>query len=239
MAAPLKKPAPASGHHSGGERGRYQTPELLDFVSGLMAREDPALRAIREDTVKDGLPPISVGPDEGKLLDFLARACGAKKAVEIGTLAGYSGSWIARALPADGVLHTFEYSPRHAEVARRNFERAGVAAKVRVHVGAAVETLKDIEAEGPFDFVFIDADKVSYGAYARWAAAHTRPGAIVAADNAYLFGKLHLDPARAGDDAAGVPAMRECLEVLADPKLFSSCSMIPTGEGLAVGLRRG
>ena len=239
MAAPVKKKAPATARHSSGERGRYQTPALLSFVSGLMAREDEALRRIREDTVKDGLPPISVGPDEGKLLDFLARSCGARKAVEIGTLAGYSGVWIARALPSDGVLHTFEYSPRHAEVARRNFERAGVASKVRVHVGEAAERLRDIEAEGPFDFVFIDADKVGYGKYARWAAANTRPGGIVAADNAYLFGKLHLDPKQAGDDAPGVPAMRECLQVLSDPELFSSCSMIPTGEGLAVGLRRG
>lgn len=235
MAAPLN---PTTKHHGSGERGRFQTPELLAFVTGVMAREDQALRRIRENTVADGLPPISIGPDEGKLLDFLIRTCGAKKAVEVGTLAGYSGSWIARALPSDGVLHTFEFSAKHAEVARRNFESAGVAKKVRVHLGAALETLPKIDAEGPFDFVFIDADKPGYAGYLRWALAHTRPGAVVVADNAYLFGKLHLDADQAGDDAAGAKSMREVLETMADPKLFSSCAMIPTGEGMAVAVRR-
>ena len=234
MAAPVN----ASKHHSSGDRGRFQAPDLLAFVSGVMAREDEALRRIRETTVADGLPPISIGPDEGKLLDFLVKACGARKAVEVGTLAGYSGSWIARALPEGGKLHTFEFSAKHAEVARRNFQNAGVAAKVQLHLGAARETLPKIEKEGPFDFVFIDADKANYAGYLRWAVAHTRPGAIVAADNAYLFGKLHLPPEKTGDDAPGVRAMRETLEIMAEPKLFASCAMIPTGEGLAVAIRR-
>jgi caffeoyl-CoA O-methyltransferase len=234
MAAPLKTGA----HHSSGGRGLYGSPKLLSFVTDLMAPEDRALRRIRENTVKDGLPPISIGPDEGKLLHFLVKACAARRAVEVGTLAGYSGAWIARALPADGSLRTFEYSPKHAEVARRNFKRAGVGSKVTVHVGAARETLPAIEGEGPFDFCFIDADKVSYPHYLRWAAANLRPGGIVVADNAYLFGKLHLAASKAGDDAPGVPAMRETLALMADEEIFASCAMVPTGEGMAVAVRR-
>ena len=224
-------------HHSHGGAG-YAVPALLDYVTKTVGREDAVLRAIRENTEKEGLPPINVGPDEGRHLDFFVRACGAKKAVEVGTLAGYSGAWIARALPVDGRLHTFEFSPKHAEVARRNFERAGVASKVTIHVGAAAEQLPKIESEGPFDFCFIDADKVSYPIYLRWAIAHTRPGAIVLADNAYLFGKLHLDAAAAGEDAPGAKAMREVLALMTDEKYFSSCSMIPTSEGMAVAVRR-
>jgi caffeoyl-CoA O-methyltransferase len=237
MAAPLKK-TPARKHGSGDDRGDYKLPELLSFVRGLMHEEDAALRKIRESTVADGLPPISIGPDEGKLLHFLVRTCGARSAVEIGTLAGYSGSWIARALPEDGILHTFEYEPKHARVARRNFKAAGVAAKVSVIVGRAQETLPSIEAEGPFDFVFIDADKAGYESYVRWAVENTESGALIVCDNAYLFGKLHLDGAKAGEDAAGAKAMRAALGLLADPELFSSCAMIPTGEGLAAALRR-
>jgi predicted O-methyltransferase YrrM len=231
--------ATVSKHHSSGDRGAYQTPELLSFVTRLMAAEDEALRTIRERTVEDGLPPISIGPDEGKLLHFLVKACGAVKAVEVGTLAGYSGAWIARALPEDGVLYTLEYVEKHAQVARRNFERAGVAAKVNVRVGAALETLPSIEGEGPFDFVFVDADKLNYGNYLRWAVENTRPGAIIVADNAYLFGKLHLKPEQAGEDGPGVPGMRAALELMRDPDLFSSCAMVPTGEGMAVAVRRG
>lgn len=216
----------------------FRLPAVLSFVADLMAPEDDALRSIRENTVKDGLPPISVGSDEGKILDFLVRTCGARKAVEVGTLAGYSGTWIARALPHDGVLHTFEYAPKHAEVARRNFERAGVAAKVNVRVGAALETLPEIEGEGPFDFVFIDADKVNYVHYMRWAIGHTRPGAVVVADNAYLFGKLHLDAAKAGEDGPAVSSMRETLRLMTDTSLFASCAMLPTGQGMAVAVRK-
>jgi len=233
-----KKPAPATATTKKHDGDDFRAPGVLSFVSKLMAREDDALRSIRENTVKDGLPPISVGPDEGKILELLVRTCGAKKAVEVGTLAGYSGAWIARALPGDGVLHTFEYSPKHAAVARRNFERAGVASKVTVHVGAARETLPEIGHLAPFDFVFIDADKVNYVHYMRWAIEHTRPGALIVADNAYLFGKLHLEPAKAGEDAPAVPSMRETLTLMADTSLFRSCAMLPTGQGMAVAVRK-
>ncbi len=203
-----------------------------------MAREDRVLKRIRRETPRLGIPSISIGPDEGKLLDLLVRSCGAVKAVEIGTLAGYSACWIARALPRRGILHTLECDPGHAEAARRNLKAAGLAGKVRVHTGPAAKTLKTLSSKGPFDFCFIDADKVGYPGYLRWAARHVRPGGIVVGDNAYLFGKLHLKPSRAGADKAGVPAMRRFIKLLTDKRFFSSCAMIPTGEGMAVGIRR-
>lgn len=220
------------------DRGEYRSPELLAFVSKIMAREDEVLRGIREGAPKLGIPPISIGPDEGKLLDFLVRVSGAKKAIEIGTLAGYSAAWIARALPHDGELHSLEFDPKHAKAARENLKRAGVASKVEIHVGPALETLPALALEGPFDFCFIDADKANYANYARWAVENVKAGGLVVGDNAYLFGKLHKAPKDAGEDAPGVPAMREFLTLLADEELFSTCAMIPTGEGLAVAVRK-
>lgn len=220
------------------DRGEYRSPALLKFVSGLMAKEDPVFTAIREETPKHGIPPISIGPDEGKILDFLVRVSGAKKAIEIGTLAGYSAAWIARALPHDGELHTLEFDPKHAKVAHENLKRAGLTSKVEIHVGAALETLPSLAMEGPFDFCFIDADKVNYLNYARWAVENVKSGGLIVGDNAYLFGKLHLDPKDAGEDAPGVPSMRGFLKLLTDEELFSTCAMLPTGEGLAVAIRK-
>ncbi len=226
--------------HEAGSAG-YQSKPLVDFVSGLIGREDDVLRAIREDTPKQGLPPISVGPDEGRLLHFLASACGARRIVEVGTLAGYSACWLARALPADGALHTVEYDPRHAAVARANFVRVGLSAKITVHEGPGAKVLPTLEKLGPFDLCFIDADKGGYPAYARWAADNLRSGGLAICDNAYLFGLLHredLPPGGGHGQAGQAEAMRECLRLLTDESLFSSCAMIPTGEGMAVAVRR-
>ena len=233
--------AVSPGHvakHEAGSAG-YQSKPLLDFVTGLIGREDDALRAIREDTPKQGLPPISVGPDEGRLLHFLASAAHARRIVEVGTLAGYSACWLARALPADGALHTVEYDARHAAVARANLARAGLSAKVTVHEGTGAKVLPTLEKFGPFDLCFIDADKGGYPAYVRWAVKNLRSGGLVVCDNAYLFGSLHREDLPAADERAPqAAAMRECLRLLADESLFSSCAMIPTGEGMAVAVRR-
>ena len=212
---------------------------LLDFVTGLIGREDDVLRSIREDTPKQGLPAINVGPDEGRLLHFLAASCAARRIVEVGTLAGYSACWLARALPANGVLHTVEYDPRHAAVARANLARAGLADMVTVHEGTGAAVLPLLEKHGPFDLCFIDADKAGYPGYARWAARNLRPGGLVVCDNAYLFGSLHReDLASADERAPQAAAMRECLRLLTDESIFSSCAMVPTGEGMAVAVRR-
>jgi caffeoyl-CoA O-methyltransferase len=224
--------------HAGKLEG-YGSKPLLEFVTGLIGREDAVLRAIREDTRKQGLPAISVGPDEGRLLHFLASACGARRIVEVGTLAGYSACWLARALPADGALHTVEYDLRHAAVARANVARAGLSARVTVHEGPAASVLPKLEKLGPFDLCFIDADKGGYPAYVRWAAKNLRSGGLAVCDNAYLFGFLHREDLAASDERAPqAAAMRECLRLLTDESVFSSCAMIPTGEGMAVAVRR-
>lgn len=230
--------APHANQHAAGSE-KYRTPALLDFVTARVGREDGVLRAIRTQTPRHGLPDIGLGPDEGRILGTLVASCGARKAVEVGTLAGYSAAWIARALPADGSLHTIEYDPKHAAVARANIARAGLSSKITIHEGAASEILPSLSPLAPFDFCFIDADKTGYSAYARWACDHLRSGGLVVCDNAYLFGKLHRDDLPASDeDAAKVPAMRACLELLCDESLFTSCAMIPTGEGMAVAVRR-
>lgn len=234
---PARRPAPGAAHVLAG-RGSYATPELLSFVSSSVWREPAPLRRLRLGTPRKGLPPISVGPEEGRLLEVLLRSCGARRAVEVGTLAGYSAAWIAGALPEGGVLHTIEYDPRHAAVARENLRALGLDSKAIVHEGAAAALLPGLASQGPFDFCFIDADKANYPSYLHWAVEHVRPGGIVAGDNAYAFGKLHLRGAAAGEDAGAAEGMREFLKTLSDPRFFSSWAMIPTGEGLAVGVRR-
>lgn len=230
--------APRPAHLGAGEQD-YRAKPLLDFVTALIAREDEALRAIREQTPAQGIPAINVGPDEGRILHFLAVAVGARKIVEVGTLAGYSACWLAKALPEGGMLHTIEYDPKHAKVAKENIGLAGLTAKVTVHTGPGMDVLPALEAHGPFDLVFIDADKTGYGDYARWAVKNVRSGGFVICDNAYLFGNLHRDDLpKDHEDKPKVAPMRAALSLLADETLFSSCAMVPTGEGMAVAVRR-
>ena len=158
------------------------------FLTDLLLPADPALEAALADSQAAGLPAINVAPNQGKLLMLLAQLAGARRILEIGALGGYSTIWLARALPADGRLVTLEYSPKHAEVARRNIARAGFAGQVEVKVGAAIESLPTLE--GPFDFVFIDADKPSYPDYFRWALRLARPGTVIVADNVVRAGKV-------------------------------------------------
>ncbi len=226
-------------------RNDYQTPDLVDYIRSTMAVEDDRHRYILDQMRNEGLPDIQIGAMEGKLLQFLAQSCHAQKAVEIGTLGGYSALWIADALGTPAVrahgsaplLYTLEADPAYAKLASNAFKEVGIAEHVSVVVGDANETLKTIEPFGPFDFCFIDADKISYPNYLLWAARHLRKGGIVAADNAYLFGKVHLDANTAGSDAPAVLAMQKFIKILTDPVYFTSCAMIPTGEGLAVGVK--
>lgn len=193
------------------------------------------LREIRERTAREGLPPIAVGPMDGLHLEVLARAAGARKAVEIGTLAGYSGVCLLRGMGPAGVLDTLELDPHHAEVARESFRRAGLERQVRVHVGPALESLGSIAAEGPFDLVFVDADKRGYPDYLAWAEAHLRVGGVLLADNAFAFGHVH-DPSYSGADAGAVAPLRGFAERLARGGRFRA-TMLPTEEGLAMGVK--
>ena len=209
-------------------------PKLSEYVSRVYAPEDEVLAEIRNRSAAAGLPDIQVAALDALHLEVLARATGARRAVEIGTLGGYSGVALLRGMAPDGALDTIEMSPRHAEVARESFRRAGVAVRARVHVGMAADILPDLASNGPFDLVFIDADKEGYPAYLDWATDNLRPGGVVLLDNAFLFGNLPESPT--GDRAAQIRAMQSVHEMLARSGRFRA-TVLPTGEGLAFGVR--
>ena len=207
---------------------RYDSPELRAFVDGLHAAHDAALERAFAAPQAHGLPAIQVSAAEGKLLGVLLRMVGARRVVEVGTLAGYSAIRMARALPEGGVLHTVELDPRHAQVAQDNFVAAGVADRITLHLGSGREVLPRLSPLGPFDAVFLDADKEGYPDYVAWAAANLRPGGLLLADNSYFFGQLMADHPSAA-------AMRRFHE-LAARDFDSVCA--PTPDGLVIGLRR-
>ncbi len=209
--------------------------ELADWAERVFEPEDAVLRDIRERSLAAGLRPIQVGRFDARHLEVITRTAGSRKAVEIGTLGGYSGVSILRGMAPDGFLHTFEIEPRSAEVARQSFERAGFARQAAIHVGPALEKLPAIERKGPFDLVFIDADKTSYPAYLAWAEDNLRVGGVLLADNAFGFGHVH-DPGYAGEDAPAIEALRRFAERLARGGRFRA-TMIPTEEGLAMGVK--
>lgn len=207
----------------------YHTTSILRWTAALHAPHDAGLDRAFDAPSRENMPAIQVGPNEGKTLSLLLRLASARKVVEIGTLAGYSAIWMAHALPEGGHLWTFERDPHHANVARANFEAAGVADRVTILVGDAMEGLTHIEAEGPFCAVFIDADKGRYDRYGRWAAKHLRAGGLLLGDNAYFFGRL-LDE---HDDEAA--AMRRFHE---ESRASFDTVCLPTPDGLLLGLRR-
>lgn len=186
--------------------------ELWERVDGYVAERliepDAALDAALADSAAAGLPPIAVSAPQGKFLRLLARIHGARSVLEIGTLGGYSTIWLAGALPADGRLVTLEVSPGHAEVARRNVARAGFADVVDIRVGPALDTLPALT--GPFDLVFIDADKRNNPGYVREALRLTRPGGVIVVDNVIRDGKI-VDPAETGPDVTGTRAAYDLL----------------------------
>jgi predicted O-methyltransferase YrrM len=208
-----------------------------EYFSGLVVGKDPALEAALEDSDTAGLPQIAVSPTHGKLLHLLATLRGARRILEIGTLGGYSTIWLARALPADGELVTLEYSAKHAEVARANIARAGLADRVEVRVGAALDTLPTLE--GPFDLVFIDADKPNNPDYVRWALRLTRPGSVIVVDNVVRDGRV-ADP---GDTDPAVVGTRRVTELLATEPSVDATMIQTVGskgyDGFAVALVTG
>ena len=209
-------------------------PTLSAYVNRVYAPEDEVLAEIRARSAAAGLPDIQVAALDALHIEVLARAAGARRAVEIGTLGGYSGVALLRGMGAGGELDTIELSERHAVVARESFQRAGFAARARVHVGTAADILPQLAPRGPFDLVFIDADKEGYPAYLDWATDNLRPGGIVLLDNAFLFGSLA--EAATGDRAAQIRAMQSVHEMLARSGRFRA-TVLPTGEGLAFGVR--
>jgi caffeoyl-CoA O-methyltransferase len=162
------------------------------YISQLLEPADPVLAATEQSIADNGIPPISISPNQGKFLYMLALLRGAKKILEIGTLGGYSTIWLARALPEGGKLVTLELEPAHAAVARKNIELAGLSSKVTIKTGNALGLLPQMAADeaGPFDMIFIDADKPPYAEYFQWALRLSRPGTLIVADNVIREGQV-------------------------------------------------
>jgi predicted O-methyltransferase YrrM len=209
---------------------RNLTKAVDDYVTETIIIPDPALEQALAANAAAGLPSIDVSAPQGKLIHLLARMTGARAALEIGTLGGYSTIWIARALPPDGRLVTLERNAKHAEVARKNVARAGLAAKVEVRTGAALAILPKIEAEGlgPFDFVFIDADKTNNAAYLEWALRLSRPGTAIVVDNVVRDGEV-ADAKSADVDVVGVRRMFEL--IAREPRLSATAVQTVGSKG--------
>lgn len=182
------------------------------YISDRLALEDEALQAVTASLAEANMPAISVSANQGKFLQLMARLCGAKKILELGTLGGYSTIWMARALPPGGLLTTIEFEPTYAEVARRNIARAGLADRVDIRIGRALDVLPELveERAGPFDLIFIDADKPPYAEYFRYALRLSRPGTLIVADNVVREGQV-LDPACPDERVAGVQRFNDML----------------------------
>jgi predicted O-methyltransferase YrrM len=204
--------------------------EVDSYFTKTIVAASPALEEALAANAAAGLPSIDVSAPQGKLIHLLARMMGARKALEIGTLGGYSTIWLASALPDDGRLVTLEWSGRHADVARRNVARAGLGGKVEVRTGAALETLPKIEAEGlgPFDFIFIDADKENNAAYLEWALKLSRPGTAIVVDNVVRDGEV-ADARSADPDVVGVRRMFEL--IAREPRLSATAIQTVGAKG--------
>lgn len=215
----------ADVHSRAGER--YADEKVRAYVDGLHAPHDQALTLAFQAPEREKMPAIQVAPSEGKLLGMLIALAGARRVVEVGTLAGYSALRIARALPPDGKLWSIEYDPRHAQVARASVAAAGLSDRVEVLEGPGVAVLERLVQHGPFDAVFIDADKGNYDRYGRWARANLRKGGLLLGDNAYFFGRLL-------EQSPEAEAMRRFHEEAA-ASFDTVC--IPTPDGLLLGIK--
>ena len=197
----------------------------------LFALEDETVQRMNAAAQARGLPTYHIRPEEARVLQFLALAVKARKIVEVGALYGYSGLFLARALPADGVLHTVEKEPRHAQAAREFLAQAGLGARAQVHQGEGLATLTTLAAEGPFDFMFLDADRPHYPLYLDWALANLRPGGIFTAHNPLRRGEV-ADEAYQDEKTL---IMRRFNERLAsEPRFFPV--LLPFGSGIAAAL---
>ena len=200
------------------------------YITDTLLSTDAALEAALKTSADAGLPSINVTPNQGKLLQLLAQAQGARKILEVGTLGGYSTIWLARALPPGGRVITLEFEPKYAEVARTNIARAGLADAVELRVGAALETLPQLAAErrGPFDFIFIDADKANYPGYFTWALKLSRRGTVIVADNVVRKGAVI--------DAASSDPLVQCVRrfhqlVAAEPRVSATAIQTVGSKG--------
>jgi predicted O-methyltransferase YrrM len=209
-----------------------------DYFTELLVNPNPTLDLVQEACAAAGLPGISVSPPQGKLLNLLARIRGARAILEIGTLGGYSTIWLARGMVPGGHLITLESDPKHAEVARTNIARAGLAETVEVRCGLAIDSLRQIgnEEGGPFDLIFIDADKPSIPEYFSWALRLSRRGSVIVVDNVVRDGEV-ID---AASTDASVQGVRRFTEMVADESRVSATAIQTVGikgyDGFAIAL---
>lgn len=216
--------------------GQDQWSAVDSYITDLFLAPDPVLEAALASSTAAGLPAISVSPAQGKLLHVLARIQGARRILELGTLGGYSTIWLARALPADGRLISLEVNPKHAEVAHANLARAALTTVVEIRVGRALDTLQQLttEGRGPFDLIFIDADKPGYADYLKWSLKLARPGTLIIADNVVRKGEV-ADPENKDENVQGI---RKFNEVLAAEKCVTTTVIQTVGskgyDGLAL-----
>jgi predicted O-methyltransferase YrrM len=208
----------------------------INYIRRLYAKQDALLERLTAALPAE-FAGWQVAPEEGKLLQLLITLRGVRTVVEIGTLAGYSAIWMARALPQDGHLYTLGKDPAHNALAKKFIGESDVADRITLIEGDARDTLPTLQSKGPFDMVFIDADKLAYPDYLDWAEANLRPGGLVVGDNTLLFDAAALDAPPEGTAPATWNAMRRFNERLADEKNYFAM-MIPTAEGLSVAIKR-
>lgn len=193
--------------------------EVDNYLIDALIAEDPVLDRVLQNNQRAGLPPIDVAANQGQLLALLMRITGARRVLEIGTLGGYSTLWMARELPEDGRVITLEYSPQHAAVARENLRLAGVADRVEVIEGPALDSLAALEDSPPFDLVFIDADKPNNPRYLEWVMRHARSGTLIVGDNVVRDGEV----CNAASRDASVRGVREFIAMIGrDPRLTAT-----------------
>ena len=205
-----------------------QWAEVDHYLTDLLVGQDDVLRETLRSSDAAGLPAINVSPPQGKLLHLLARLGGARRVLEIGTLAGYSTIWLARALPAGGRVITLEMEPKHAEVARANFARAGLESVIELRLGKALDTLPGLTGEGPFDLFFIDADKASIPRYFEWSLRLSRPGSLIVVDNVVRGGEV-ADATSTDEAVRGVRRLNEMMA--AEPRVSATVIQTVGGKG--------
>lgn len=212
------------------------TPETAAYFGALTAPDEGYAAHVTAAMDKAGVRGLSVSAMEGRVLETFARLSGARKAVEIGALYGYSAHWLARGLQDGGRLYSLEKDPACVNAAKDGIEASSLGRKVTVLEGPAAESLKTLAKLAPFDLCFIDADPADAPAYLRWAAANLRPGGLVLASGVFLAGRLGAEGGEAADGAEA-RAMREFFHILFDGDRFVSASVLPTGEGMAAALK--
>lgn len=204
--------------------------QVDQYITDRLIPADPVLEEAQAANAAAGLPTIDVAPNQGKLLHLLARIAGARKILEIGTLGGYSTTWLARALPEDGRLITLEFDQKHAEVARKNIARAGLDKLVTVRLGAALDTLPLLvkEGEGPFDLIFIDADKKNIPNYLTWSIKLSRKGTLILVDNVIRDGEV-IDASSEDPNVQGARQLFDALK--AEPRLQATALQTVGSKG--------